>query len=652
MDKENQEKLKKIAKLLRYYILLSTTEAGSGHPTSSLSSVELLATLFFAGFFRQDLKNPKALYNDRFILSKGHASPLLYSLYTVAGVFTKEALLTLRKFGSIFEGHPSPKFPYAEVATGSLGQGLSIGLGMALGIKLRFFGHYRPVSHFFSTQPEPLPFVFVLLGDSELAEGQVWEAISLGGHYQIDNLVAIVDVSRLGQTAETMVGWNLSNYQKKFEAFNWQVYSVRDGHDIEEIYNVYHRLIKENQPWPKVVLAKTIKGKGISFLEDKEGWHGKVLTETQLKETIKQLGDVDFKIKGVIQQPKKILIEAGNKVDEKTVLVIKKLQKLASTSQSPSSKEKNPVATREAFGQSLVDLGLTDKDIVVLDAETANSTYEDLFARRFPNRFIEVFIAEQNMVSIGVGLACLGFKVFLSSFSAFLTRAFDQIRMAQYSNAHIKIAGSHAGVSIGYDGPSQMGLEDLAMFSSILTSTILYPADKVSSAKLTSMANKLPGIVYLRLTREKTPVIYSEEEEFPIPGLKIHSRENSNFPNGKKILVIAAGITLSEALKAQRNLIGKNINLVVVDLYCPKPLDRNLLKNLIKTYPKIIVVEDHYPEGGIGSLVSKFILEENLSVDHFIHLACRKIPTSGLPQELLAYEEIDHQAITRAALAI
>ncbi|MCS6956289.1 MAG: transketolase [Patescibacteria group bacterium] len=634
--------LEKIARLLRYYILFSTTTAGSGHPTSCLSSVELLTALFFGGFFCQDLKNPKAIYNDRFILSKGHASPLLYSLYVVAGVFKKEELLTLRKFGSIFEGHPTQKFPYVEVATGSLGQGLSIGLGMAMGIKLKIKSQKLKI--------ERTPKVFVLLGDSEMAEGQIWEATELASYYKVKNLIAIADISRLGQNSQTMIGWNLSSYKNKFEAFGWKTYLLEDGHNLRDIIKIYQLVEKDLSEKPKIILAKTIKGRGVSFLEDKEGWHGKALNQNEFNQAVRELGNIDFKIKGKIKEPKKIFFEEEkNENDEKIFSIINKLESFSEKKQELN--HENFISTRESYGRELEKLGQIDKNIIVLDAETANSTYENLFAKKFPDRFIEVFIAEQNMISIGLGLSKIGFKVFMSTFSAFLTRAFDQIRMAQYSDADLKIAGSHAGVSIGEDGASQMGLEDIAMFNSILNSVIFYPSDKTSTEKLTKIAKDKKGIIYLRLTRGKTPIIYKENEEFNIPGFKIHKINLEKNKNLKKVLIITAGITLFEALKSQKELIRK-YQVLVIDLYCLKPLDKENLKKIIGEYKNILVIEDHYPGGGIGSIVSQFILEENIKINYFIHLACRKIPHSGSSRELLEYEKINSQEIINQILKI
>ncbi|GIW64787.1 MAG: transketolase [Patescibacteria group bacterium] len=635
-----ENELKKIAKLLRYYVLVSTAEAGSGHPTSCLSSVELLIGLFFGGFFQQDIKNPKDIFNDRFILSKGHSAPLLYSIYTVLGKVKKQELMSLRKFGSKLEGHPTPKFEFVDVATGSLGQGLSIGLGMAMGIKLKIKSQKLKV--------DEEPKIWVLMGDSEMAEGQVWEAVQLASYYNVSNLIALVDINRLGQSRETMLGWQIEDYKRRFEAFNWQTFILKDGHNLNEILKTFEKIKNSQVNKPKVVLAKTIKGKGISFLENKNDWHGRALNKDQLKLALNELGKIDFNIRFQLKKPEKYQINDEKNADEKVFAIINKLENLVD-SKDFNTDEKKSMSTREAYGRELVELGKIDKDVVVLDAETGNSTYENLFQQKYPERFFQIFIAEQNMVSIGLGLSKIGFKVYMSTFAAFLTRAFDQIRMAHYSNANLKIAGSHSGVSIGQDGASQMGLEDLAMFNSLAKSVIFYPSDKTSTQKLTQLAKDTDGIIYLRLTRGETPIIYDESEEFEIGGCKVHKLNppvGGQKQKSKRILLIAAGITVFEALKAQK-ILKDDYDIVVVDLYCIRPLDEKTLKKLIKNYPNVIVVEDHYQYGGIGSVVEKFILENNLKINTYIHLACKKIPMSGKPEELLEYEEIDYKSIVK-----
>ena len=561
------EKLKKICKLIRYDILTSTTEAKSGHPTTSLSAVELMVTLFFGGppaggFFKADLNHPKdfqSFANDRMVFSKGHASPLIYSLYHAAGAISQKELMTLRKIDSDLEGHPTFRFKYADVATGSLGQGLSAGVGMALGIKLRSTMDDRELkvgvedrkskvekNQSSIVNPQPLsstiyplsstPIVFVILGDSEMSEGQVWEAVQIASHYRLNNLIAIADINRLGQSTETMLGWDLKTYKKRFEAFGWNVITVEDGHDLKQVYDAY----VETQNFaslqkPTIILARTMKGKGVSFLENKEGWHGKPVPKDMLELALKELGKVDLEIRGKIELPR-IKVRANQ--DSPLQPTNYNLQ--------PNYKIGDLIATRLAYGDALLALGEINEKIVALDAEMSNSTYSEKFAKKFPERYFEMFIAEQNMMTTALGMSKLRFIPFISTFAAFLTRGFDQLRMAQYSAPNLKVVGSHCGVSIGPDGPSQMGLEDISMFRSILDSTVFYPSDATSTYKLTEIMAKNKGLFYLRTNRKETPVIYEEKEEFKIGGSKIHTVRNSlkPFPTKKsKTLIISAGVT-------------------------------------------------------------------------------------------------------------
>ncbi|MCL4363722.1 transketolase family protein [Patescibacteria group bacterium] len=630
----DQKNLQSLCRLIRYDILTSTTTAGSGHPTSSLSGVELTTCLFFGGFYQK---------GDHFVLSKGHASPLLYSLYHAAGLIDYQKLLTLRKFGSVLEGHPTPRLPFIEVATGSLGQGLSVGVGMALG--LRLIKHSKAK-------------VWVLLGDSEMAEGQNWEAMEIASHYKLGNLTAILDVNRLGQNGQTMAGWDLEYYAKKANTFGWETIVIEDGHDLKEIYDAFHKArrlnfyapvgppvkpdsqVAKNLPpsptgKPIMIIAKTVKGKGVSFLENKDGWHGKPLDQEQLKLALKELGNVDLNLKG-----KTNITTFAPGVEETGIPAAHRLGGVvAGRAPTGGNPRQNlaQISTREAYGDTLAKLGEENPGIVVLDGEVANSTYQNKFAKKFPERFFQMYIAEQNMVSVALGLQKIGFIPFVSSFAAFLTRAFDQIRMSQYSKSNLKIVGSHAGVSIGQDGPSQMGLEDIAMMRSVLPSVVFYPADGVAAEKLTEIMLKNSGLFYLRTTRGKTPIIYDDREQFDIGGLKIHAGIKTGKPS---VLVIAAGITLHEALKAQKILAGENIPTTVVDLYGIKPLNKKSIEQLVKEHSKTIVVEDHYPAGGIGEAIGSLGIK-------FHHLAVRKTPFSGTPEELLHYEEIDAEAIIK-----
>ncbi|MBT3249770.1 MAG: transketolase [Candidatus Pacebacteria bacterium] len=599
--------LPEIAKLLRYYCLVSTSAAGSGHLTSSLSAVELMTVLYFGGFLKYDLKNPDHPDNDRVIFSKGHAAPLFYSLYAVAGKLTEADLKTLRHIDSPLEGHPSIRFPYTEVATGSLGQGLSVGVGLAINAKYLDSSTYK---------------TYVLLGDSEMAEGQVWEAMQLASYYKLNNLVGIIDVNRLGQRGETMTGHDVSDYAYKARAFGWETIVI-DGHNLTEVAKAYQKasLVKDV---PVMIIAKTIKGKGLSFLEDQDNWHGKALSQDHLQKALIELGDVNVSLKENILLPKEI----GLKKSQSNEI---KLDKFL------AKPVKKHLATRKAYGNAITKLGAKNQKIVVLDAEMGNSTFANIFAAAFPDRFFEMFIAEQNMISVAVGLSRMGKIPFISTFASFLTRAFDQIRMAQYSKANIKLIGSHAGVSIGQDGPSQMGLEDISMFRSIRDSVVLYPSDAVSTEKLVQQMTNHKGISYLRTTRIDTPIIYKLDEEFKIGGSKVIYQSKKDVAT-----VIAAGITLHEAMKAYRQLRKNKINIRVIDLYSIKPLDIETLMKSAQETKALVTAEDHYQFGGIGEAVKAALVNQNTPV-HSLYVDQQ--PRSGQPAELLALEKIDAAAI-------
>jgi len=665
------KKVQELCKRIRRSILTSTTAAGSGHPSSCLSAVELMTTLFFDGrFFRQDIGNFQNPLNDRFILSKGHAAPLLYSLYEAAGVLDQKELLTLRSFSSRLQGHPTPELPFVDVATGSLGQGLSVGLGMALGIRLKI----KELSLTLKQEPN----VWVLLGDSEMAEGQVWEAMEVASYYQVNNLMGIVDVNRLGQSGETELGWDIETYKKRVETFGWRVLEIKNGHNIEEIQKTFAKtnvLDTIHSPQPTMILARTIKGKGVPFLEDKNGWHGKPVPADRLKEALGAIGTVKKNVKGIISPPPFFDIKAQtetNNILERLSFVIGGAgggdHGGAHIGRSPRSTDgeesrgriydkRQHIATREAFGDALAELGSSNKAVVALDGEVGNSTYTERLKKTNPSHFFQIFIDEENMVSVGLGLSKIGYIPFVSTFAAFLTRAFDQIRMAQYSTnckppITLNIVGSHCGCSIGQDGVSQMGLEDIAMMRSVRESTILYPSDGVSAYQLTKQMAKRPGIHYLRTTRASLPVLYGETEEFPIGGCKIHPPTNQLPTTHYRALIVAAGITLHEALKAQRELTKKKIDTVVIDLYSVKPLDKSSMYRLVKQTKHIVVVEDHYGAGGIGEAVLSALKENQLPTTnyHFTHLCVRKEPRSGTPEELLQYEEIDAEAIVKTIL--
>lgn len=598
--------LQELTKLIRYYILLSTTEAGSGHPSSSLSAVELMTVLFFGGILKYDLDDPESPLNDKIIFSKGHASPLFYALYAAAGKVSEEELKTLRKFTSRLEGHPTLEFPYTLTPTGSLGQGLSVGVGTAINAKYIDKSMYK---------------TYVLLGDSEMAEGSVWEAIQIAAHYKLDNLIGIIDVNRLGQSTETMDGHNVKAIAKKVAAFGWKVITI-NGHSIPEVQKAFAEA-QESTDAPVMIVAKTFKGNGISLLQDHPNWHGKPLNREQFEVAVKELGDVNKKITGKVSKPKTRKINT-----EKSKLVA-----------IPAYNIGDKAATRKSYGDALTRIMPAYPNAVVLDAETSNSTFSAKGRDAAPNRFFEMYIAEQNMIGTAIGLSRVGNIPFVSTFAAFLSRAFDQIRMTQYAHANIKIVGSHAGVSIGEDGASQMGLEDLAMFRTLLGSVVLYPSDVVSTEHLVEEAVKHKGLVYIRTTRADTPVLYKNDELFPIGGSKTIRKSSSDV-----VTVIGAGITLHEAIKAYEELKEKGITIRVIDLYSVKPLDLKTLKKAAKETKAIITVEDHYEAGGIGEAVKSALSEEPTPV---YSLAVRQMPRSGKPQELLDFEEISAGAIVK-----
>jgi transketolase len=603
------ELLKGVANQLRIHSITATTAAGSGHPTSCCSAADVVAALFF-GHMRFDAKNPHYHNNDRFILSKGHAAPLLYAAWAETGLFPAEDLLKLRKFGSDLEGHPTPRLSFVDVATGSLGQGLSVGVGMALAARFDKLDYNT----------------YVLLGDGEIAEGSVWEAASLAGVYKLNNLIAIVDANRLGQSQATAFGHDIGVYRKRFEAFGWRVEDI-DGHDLEEISEVLGGVGLNDQPL--AIVAKTYKGAGVSFLQDKDGWHGKPLNKEEAAKAVAELQPTAKSGVGVS-------IPAPNQLP-------------APNDAAPASypplgyKIGDSVATREAYGNALARIGEVDPRIVAVDGDTKNSTYADKFFKKFPNRSIECFIAEQNMVGVATGFGARGKVPFASTFACFFTRAFDQIRVAGISQSNLKLAGSHVGVSIGEDGPSQMGLEDLAMMRAVAGSTVLYPCDAVGAEKMVEQMAQTKGICYLRTSRPKTPVIYSNDEAFPIGGAKV-------LREGDKATIVAAGVTLFEALKAADALKNEGIGITVIDAYSIKPLGKEMiLAAAKKTNNTVVTVEDHYAEGGLGDAVAGELSAEGIKVHK---LAVTSLPRSGKPEELLAHFGIDATSIVKKVKAL
>ncbi len=541
------EAWKELATQLRADSIRSTSAAGSGHPTSSMSAADILAVLL-SEYLHYDFDDPHNLTNDRLIFSKGHAAPLLYSVYKAAGAITDAELLTLRKFGSRIEGHPTPILPWVDVATGSLGQGLPAGVGMA------FSGKYL----------DKLPFkVWVLLGDSEMAEGSNYEALELGGHYGLNNLIAIIDMNRLGQRGPTMVEWHGEVYAARAKAFGWHAIQV-DGLDVDAINGAHSEAVNSDKP--VCIVAKTMKGAGVSFLADHEGWHGKALSPSDAENALAELGNPAGNI---IVQPHS---PRGG---------VPAMSTTAKTFVPPQYEKGSKVATREAYGDALKALGAAKPNVVALDGEVSNSTFADRFKHEFPDRFFEGYIAEQQLVSAAVGMQALGKIPFASTFAAFFSRAYDQIRMAAISKANIRLVGSHAGVSIGEDGASQMALEDLAMIRSVHGSTVLYPSCATTTVHLTAQMATRTGIVYMRTTREKTPVLYGPDESFPIGGSKVLKRSGDD-----QACIIAAGITLHEALKAYETLAAEGIVVRIIDLYSVKPIDAETVKTVGERVPR------------------------------------------------------------------
>lgn len=593
--RSKEQNLYDIANLLRRDVLKMTTEAGSGHPSSCLSCAEIISVLFFDQM-RFDPENPKNPDNDEFVLSKGHAAPILYAALKRSGAL-HESLDGYRTLSSHLEGHPVPSSyePAIKVATGSLGQGLSVGLGMALAQKMQ----------------NRKSRVYVLLGDSEIAEGSIYEACELADHYKVDNLCAILDMNRLGQRGETMAGYNSEVYKKRFKAFGWQVITV-NGHSVNELTKALNKARHHSKP--SLIIAKTVKGKGVSFIENRDGWHGRALSREEYLAAIKELpGPSLFKIS--VNPPEKSRKVSKKKKSKKKIKPLNfRLHQL--------------VATREAYGIALEHLAAKDNKIMVLDAEVSNSTFSEMVKKSEPSDFIEAYVAEQNMIGMALGLSIKGYHVYASSFAAFLSRAHDQIRMSALSHGNITICGSHAGVSIGQDGGSQMGLEDIALFRDLPGSIIFYPSDAVSAAKLVEVANEIKGIKYIRTTRAKTPVIYDNHEFFGIGDFKVLKESNDD-----SIVLIGAGITVHECLKAQEKLKEKGINAAVIDLYCIKPLHISKLAYFVKHHGnKIVVAEDHYSGGGIGEMLAHELINTGIRIKS---LSINKMPHSGTSEELM-----------------
>lgn len=610
IDKELIRSLRSMGNLLRIHSIEATTEAGSGHPTTCMSAADIVAAIFFYAM-RYDVKDPKNPANDRFILSKGHAAPLLYAAWAEAGAFEVEQLKTLRQFTSDLEGHPTPRIPWVEVATGSLGQGLSCADGIAINSK-----YLDKVDNK----------VFVLMGDGEAAEGSVWEAAEIASYYKLDNVIGIVDVNGLGQSQRTMYGHDTEVYKQRFEAFGWHAVAI-DGHDMEAIVAALDEVMAVKDK-PSVIVARTKKGKGVSFVEDKEGWHGKAFKKGE--EADRALAE----IRAVTEPVTGLKMKS---IEGRTVNSI-----TAGAKETDSSPDQYALgeqhATREVYGSALAKLGNGNLKVVALDGDTKNSTYSEKFMKAHPDRFFESFIAEQNMVGVAVGLGAMDKVPFASTFACFLTRAYDQIRMAAVSRANLKLCGSHAGVSIGEDGPSQMALEDLAMMRAIEGATVLYPSDAVSTEHAVRLAAASHGIFYIRTTRPKTAVIYANEEEFAVGRAKVVKHSNED-----KITIVAAGVTLAESLAAYDQLKSEGIAVRVIDLFSIKPVDaETLIAAGQETGNLILTVEDHSIDAGLGDAVASAVSASGIKVHK---LGISEMPRSGKPEELLAAYGIDRNAI-------
>ncbi|HEX8088315.1 MAG TPA: transketolase [Blastocatellia bacterium] len=617
------QSLEAMGNKLRIHSIVATSEAGSGHPTTCMSAADLTAAVYFYAM-RYDVANPKNPANDRFVLSKGHAAPLLYAAWAEAGAFPVERLKTLREFTSDLEGHPTPRIPWVEVATGSLGQGLSCGVGMALNGK-----YLDKIDNK----------VYFLMGDGEVAEGSVWEAAELASYYKLDNLIGLLDVNGLGQSQRTMYGHDTEVYRRRFEAFGWHAVAI-NGHDMAQIIAALDEVMKVADK-PSIIVAATKKGKGVSFIEDKNGWHGKALKKGE--EEDRALAELEAKAANAnglkMKPPEGRIAGADTASGPAGDGAAKKARAVSSYSLGQE------IATREAYGEALARLGDDNPLVVALDGDTKNSTYSEKFMKAHEGRFFESFIAEQNMVSAAVGLSSMGKIPFVSAFACFLSRAYDQVRMAAISQANLKLCGSHSGVSIGEDGPSQMALEDLAMFRAIEGSSVIYPSDAVATEHAVRIAAEHSGIVYIRTSRPKTPVIYSGDVQFELGRARVIRESGQD-----KVTIVAGGVTLYEALAAYDELKAGGVSVRVIDIFSLKPIDEETLRaSGRETNNLILTVEDHSGAGGIGEAVAHAVSPAGIRVHQ---LSVNEVPRSGKPEELLAAYGIDRTAIVRAVKSL
>jgi transketolase len=611
LDRTSTGRLQDLGQQLRVDSVRASAAANSGHPTSSMSAADLMAVLL-ARHFRYDFTDPHAAGNDHLIFSKGHASPLLYAMYRAAGAITDDELLSYRRRGSRLEGHPTPRLSWVDVATGSLGLGLPVGVGLAL------TGRFL----------DQLPYrVWVLCGDSELAEGSVWEAFEHAAYLGLDNLTVIVDVNRLGQRGPTRHGWDTAAYARRMAAFGWHTIEI-DGHDVTEIDRAYTEA-GQTSGRPTVILARTRKGQGVAAVEDAEGAHGKPLPDPE--QAVAELGG-----------PRSARVEVKPPPAQRPHAFP------AGRLHLPEYEVGSSVATRDAFGEALAALGAARADVVVLDGEVSDSTRTQYFADAHPGRFFQFYVAEQQMTAAAIGMQARGWTPYLATFGAFLTRAHDFLRMAAVSRASLRVAGSHAGVSIGRDGPSQMALEDLAVFRAIHGSTVLYPCDANQAARLTAAVADGQGVIYLRLTRGSTPVIYEAGEEFPVGGSRVLRSSADD-----QVTIAAAGITVPEALTAASQLAARGVNARVIDVYSVKPIDAATLRQAARDTGRIVTVEDHWAEGGLGGAVLEVFADGTDEALPIVRtLAVREMPGSAAPEDQLADAGIDSRAITSAALTL
>ena len=601
------EQWRELGQQLRVDSVRASDAAGSGHPTSSMSAADLMSVLL-SKYLRYDFAYPGNAHNDHLVFSKGHASPLLYALLKAAGAISDDEMLSFRKFGSPVQGHPTPALKWVDVGTGSLGQGLPIAVGIALAGKLLDRLPYR---------------VWALCGDSEMAEGSMWEAFEHAAHSKLDNLTAIIDVNRLGQRGETMSGWDMARYLDRTRAFGWNAIEI-DGHDVGQIDRAFDEAT-ETTGVPTVIVARTVKGRGVASIENVEGLHGKALAEPEA--AISELGGHrNIKVTAAAPRdggsPHKFAVGGGA---------------------PPSYAVGEKMATRKAYGDALAALGSVRGDVVALDGEVSNSTFAEVFAAAHPDRYFEMYIAEQQMVAAAIGMQVRKWVPFASTFAAFLSRAYDFIRMAAVSQANIRLVGSHAGVSIGEDGPSQMGLEDIAALRAVHGSTVLYPADANQTARLVYEMADRDGVVYLRTTREATPVLYDAEESFSIGGSRVVRSSEDD-----QVAIVGAGITLHEALKAAETLDAGGVRARVIDLYSVKPVDSETLRAAAADTGRLITVEDHWAEGGLGDAVLDVFADADVK-PRIVKLAVREMPGSGTPAELLSAAGIDAEHIAEAA---